>query len=342
MKSVKYFGNGEVRVVDIAEPELTYRDDVKIKVAYCGICGSDLHTKRGEMDFMFDVKHGSDLGHEASGTVVELGPEATKKGLKIGDHVTYYYNTHCGSCYYCRNGQEQFCANMVSRFDAMSEYIVVSEQSVYKLPDDLDLKKGTLVEPISVVLHGIDMANIRPGARVAVSGGGTMGMLFVQLCLRAGATDLTVIEPIGAKREKALELGAKYVIDPASQDRKAMAMEITAGLGYDVVIEASGSWQACDGIEELVARGGTLEFFAALYRHDYDYKLNLMKAFMQEIHIVGGVMQSPYTFPRSIALTKELNLDAFLTDNCVFSAEHAEEAFQAQMDGATVKSLIAF
>lgn len=342
MKSVKYFGKGEVRVVDVAEPQLVRPDDVKIKISYCGICGSDLHTKRGEMDFMFNLEHGSDLGHEASGTIVELGPEATKKGLHLGDRVTYYFNTHCGSCYYCRNGQEQFCQNIVGHYNAMSEYLVVPEQSVYKLPDDLDLKKGTLVEPISVVLHGIDMANIRPGSRVAISGGGTMGMLFTQLCLKAGATDLTVIEPIAMKREKALQLGAKHVIDPVAQDRKAAAMEITNGLGYDVVIEASGSWRACDGIEELVSRGGTLEFFAALYKSDYDYKLNLMKAFMQEVHIVGGVMQSPYMFPRSIALAKELNLDAFLTENCVFSAEHAEEAFQAQMDGTTVKSLIAF
>ena len=115
-------------------------------------------------------------------------------------------------------------------------------------------------------------------------------------------------------------------------------MKITDGRGFDVVIEASGSWRACDGIEELVGKGGTLEFFAALYRHDYDYKLNLLNAFFKEIRIVGGVFQSPYAFPRSIALVNTLDLDPILEMDCVFTPE----AFEAQMNGRTIKSLVQF
>lgn len=105
MRSIRYFGNGTLKMLDIPEPQITRPDDVKIKVAYCGVCGSDLHFKRAELDFLFDKENGTPIGHEASGVITELGPAATAKGLKVGDQVTYYYNEHCGSCYYCRNGR---------------------------------------------------------------------------------------------------------------------------------------------------------------------------------------------------------------------------------------------
>jgi len=343
MRSVRYFGQGDVRVIDVAEPQITRDDDVKIKVAYCGVCGSDLHFKRAEFDFMMaESGEGNPLGHEATGTIVELGPKATAKGLKLGDRVVYYFNTHCGSCYYCRNGQEQFCSSMSSNMTAMSDYIVVPEQCVYKLKDTCSLQRGALIEPISVSQHGVDMCHIKPGQTVCISGGGAMGLIITMLVKASGATSLTVIEPIASKREKALELGAQYVIDPINQDRVEEAMKITNGRGFDVVIEASGSIHACNNIEKLVGKGGILEFFAALYRPDYNYPMNLLNFFFNEITVIGGVMQSPYMFPRSVALADVLDLDALLVDGCVFAAEDAEAAFAAQMEGRTIKSLICF
>lgn len=342
MRSIRYFGKGVLKLVDAPEPQITRPDDIKIKVAYCGVCGSDLHFKRAELDFLFDAENGTPIGHEATGIITELGPAATSKGLQVGDRVTYYYNEHCGNCYYCRNGQEQFCSNMTGTSAAMSDYIVVREQSVHKLEDTCSLERGALIEPISVCLHGIDLARIKCGASVAISGGGTMGLLMTQLAKRSGATKLTVIEPIEMKREMAMKLGAEYTIDPVGQDRVAAAMKITKDRGFDVVIEASGSYRACDHIEDLVGKGGTLEFFAALYKHDYDYKLNLFNAFFKEITVVGGVFQSPYAFPRSVALADVLELDPILVDGCVFQPERFEEAFAAQMEGKTIKSLLKF
>jgi threonine dehydrogenase-like Zn-dependent dehydrogenase len=342
MRSIRYFGNGTLKMVEAPEPEIKRADEVKIRVAYCGVCGSDLHFKRAELDFLFEGDEGTPIGHEATGVITELGPAATCKGLKVGDRVVYYYNEHCGSCYYCRNGQEQFCENMTGTSAAFSDYIVVREQSVHKLADTCSLKKGALIEPISVCLHGIDLIGIKPGQSVAISGGGTMGMIMTQLALHSGGTNITVIEPIAMKREMAKKLGAVHTIDPVNQDRKEEAMKITDGRGFDVVIEASGSWRACDGIEELVGKGGTLEFFAALYRHDYDYKLNLLNAFFKEIRIIGGVFQSPYAFPRSIALVNTLDLDPILEMDCVFTPENFEDAFEAQMNGRTIKSLVQF
>lgn len=342
MRSVRYFGNGVIKMIDVPEPQLVRPDDVKIRVAYCGVCGSDLHIKRAEFDFMGDMSFGYPMGHEATGTIVELGPAATAKGFQIGDRVTYYFNTHCGSCYNCRTGKEQFCTSMVSNMSAMSDYLVVPEQSVYKLKDSCSLQRAALIEPISVSQHGVDMCRIKAGQTVCISGGGAMGLIITMLVKAQGATSLTVMEPIAAKREVAKALGAEYVIDPLTQDRVEEGMKITEGRGFDVVIEASGNVRACDEIEKLVTKGGTLEFFAAMYRPDYNYQLNLLNAFFQELTIIGGVMQSPYMFPRSVALADVLNLDALLVDGCVFAPEDCEDAFQAQMAGKTIKSLICF
>ena len=342
MRSVRYFGQGDLRLIEAQEPQICRPNDIKIKIAYCGVCGSDLHLKRAEFDFLADTVNGMLMGHEATGVITELGSGATAKGLKVGDRVAFYFNEHCGNCYYCRNGQEQFCDHKTVAQGAMSDYIVVGEQAVYKLPDSVSLQKGALIEPISVCLHGVDMCNIKPGMSVAISGGGAMGMIIAQLALRSGASKLTVFEPIASKRETLKKLGVQYTIDPLSEDRQEAAMKITEGRGFDVVIEASGSAAACNGLEDLVAMGGTLEFFAAMYRPDYDYKINLFKAFMREVKIISGVLQSPYVWPRSVALSEILDLDTLLVDGCEFEAEACNEAFEAQMSGKTIKSLIKF
>ena len=142
MKSIRYTMPG-FGCYDVAEPQIVNADDVKIRVAYAGMCGSDIHTIKGDLDEYFKFEAGAltPLGHEASGVVVELGPEANFKGLKVGDKVAYYYNKYCGKCHFCRNGQEQFCQHVTPNGSAMSEYMVLGEQQVFKLPEDTDLAK---------------------------------------------------------------------------------------------------------------------------------------------------------------------------------------------------------
>jgi (R,R)-butanediol dehydrogenase/meso-butanediol dehydrogenase/diacetyl reductase/L-iditol 2-dehydrogenase len=340
MRSIVYTKPG-LAMVDVPEPNLVEADDIKIKIAYASVCGSDLHTYRGEMDHFFVHVGQIPLGHEASGIVAELGPKATAKGLKVGDKVSYYYNLHCGKCYYCRNGQEQFCSNMKVNNSAMSDYLVVNEQQVFKLPDDADLQKAVYIEPISVCLHGIDMCKIKPGQSVAVTGGGGMGQILLQLAKISGGVNLTMIEPVESKRKLALSLGASHAIDPFSQDLKEEALKITDGRGFDVSIEASGSIKACPGAYNIVGKGGTLEFFAALYDHTYNFPLNLLDAFFKEITIIGGVFQSPYEFPRSVALFKKLPLESFM-ENASFDASQYNEAFEAQAQSKCVKAILKF
>lgn len=338
MKSIRYTMPG-FGCYDVPEPQIVNPDDVKIRVAYASICGSDVHTIKGDMDDYFKFKPGglNPLGHEASGVVVELGPEANVKGLKVGDKVAYYYNVYCGKCYFCRNGQEQFCLNVKNNGTAMSEYMVLREQQVFKLPDDTDLAKGCLVEPISVCLHGIDMCRIKPGNKVAISGGGAIGMIMLQLARLSGAAKLTLIEPVAEKRELALKLGTDFTIDPSSQDVVEEAKKITDNLGYDVVIETSGVLKACQPAFDILSRGGILELFA-IYGYN-KFPIDLMQLWDKEATICG-VFQSPYMFPRAIAILNRLNLDDFVKH--IFKPEDCAKAFEVQMTGKPVKVMFKF
>ena len=336
MKSVRYTCPG-IGCYDIEEPQIQKPDDIKIRVAYCSICGSDIHTLKGEMDETWGFKKGelNPMGHEASGVIAEVGPEANIKGLKPGDKVIYYYDEYCGNCYFCRNGQEQFCLNVKIKDDAMQEYIVVKESQVFKLLDDADLAKACMIEPISVCLHGIDRCNIRPGYRVAVSGGGSIGLVILQLAKMSGASRLTLIEPIQEKRDLAKKFGAEHVIDPINHNVVEECKKITDGLGFDVVIETSGVPAACQPAYDILSRGGLLEFFA-IYAN-YKFPLDLMDMFFKEATITT-VFESPYMFPRAIEIFTKIDLDDFVKN--ILPPEKCKEAFDLQMTGKPVKVLI--
>ncbi len=322
MKAVCYSKPG-LKILDMPEPE-PGPEDVKIKIAFASICGSDPHIFTGDFDAFIEAP--MILGHEASGTVVELGDQATAKGLQVGDRVTYYFNQYCGKCFYCRNGQEGYCLKIEVHASAMAEYLVCNEQQVYKLPDSISLEEGCLAEPVSVCLRGIDLANIRPGSKVAIFGGGGIGLILLQLAIRSGAVTVAVVEPVEEKRKLAEELGADHVINPKKQDIMAESMKITQDRGFDTVIEASGVQAAVKPAFEVLGKGGTLEYFG-LYPMDYNFPLNLFTLFNKEATI-RGVYQSPYELPRAIALMPKLNLKPLTTT--VIPLDDVRKAFEIQ------------
>lgn len=324
---------GRVQVIDIPEQEMG-EEDVKIKVAYCSICGSDPHLVEG----IFGWEPPFGLGHEVSGVIVDIGRKATKKGLKIGDRVAGNFLKFCGTCYYCQNGQQQFCehGDEYNR-PGMSEYIVWHESQVYKLPDEISLKKGCLLEPISIAVRIMDKAEMKFGKRVAVCGGGPIGLLTLQAMKLFGATSLTLIEPIAERRTLALKLGAECIIDPVKEDVVKTSMQITEGRGYDVVIDCSGSVKAVDALPKITAKGGKL-IYGAMYPNDFEMPFNIYQyCYFNEIDVTG-VYVAPYAFPRALQVLPKFQLDDFITS--IFDLDQAEEAFRAQISGKYLKILI--
>jgi (R,R)-butanediol dehydrogenase/meso-butanediol dehydrogenase/diacetyl reductase/L-iditol 2-dehydrogenase len=323
---------GKVAVLDVPIPEVG-DEDVKIKVAYCSICGSDPHLVEGI--FGWAVPFG--MGHEVSGVIVELGKKATMKGLKVGDRVAGNFLYFCGKCYYCCNEQQQFCEGIPEGNAGMSEYVVWHESQVFKLPDDISLRKGCMLEPTSIAVRVADKVQLKAGQRVAINGSGPIGLLILQIMKMSGATSLTVFEPVADRREVALEMGADHVVDPIGIDVVEKAMELTGGRGYDVVIDASGAVKAVEPLPKMTAKAGML-LFAGMYPSTYEFPINLFQyCYLNEITI-SGFFVSPYTYPRTVQLLPKMELDRFVEKS--YPIDQAEDAFAAHSSGRYLKVLI--
>ncbi len=319
MKSV-YFADKdkiEVRSVDIPQVKA---GQVKIKVAYAALCATDVHMVTMGV---LGAKPGIPLGHEASGTIVEIGPDTEKYGYQTGDKVVVAPIAVCGKCPMCKKGMPQYCQN-ATPVAAFSEYIVTDISAVYKIPDDADLKKYALVEPSVCTIRAMDLANIKHGDTVAVSGIGGIGSILLNMVILAGATKITAIDPVPEKRQLALELGASHVIDPFHEDMAQRMSEITGGEGFDHVFEVSGAPSAANVCLDLVAHCGKVTYFA-VFPPAYEMNLNLYQLYMKEASI-QTVFTSHYIFPRAINLIERVQTEKIIGK--ILPLEEAVEAFE--------------
>ncbi|MEV8358123.1 alcohol dehydrogenase catalytic domain-containing protein [Microbacterium sp. NPDC076895] len=324
---------GRVEVVDFPEQDLG-PEDVRVRVAYSAICGSDPHLAEGY--FGTDVPIG--LGHELSGVVEALGERAHRNGLQVGDRVAGNFLRFCGTCRPCQEGKQQFCEHIQEyNRPGMAETITWHESQLYKLPDSVSLLKGCLLEPTSVAVRIADKTRVRVGDRVAIVGGGPIGQLTLQVMRMYGATSLTMIEPIAERREMATRHGAEFVIDPVAEDQFARTDEITDGRGYDVVIDASGSTRAVKGILDIAAKGGTV-VYGAMYPAQFEMPLNLSDYLYLKELTLTGVFVSPYAFPRALQILPHLDVDELTA--AVFDLDDASEAFAVHVSGVHPKVVI--
>jgi len=325
---------GKIGVVDFPDQPLG-PEDVRVRVAYAGICGSDPHIAEGF--FGTDVPIG--LGHEISGVIEALGEKATRTGLKVGDRVAGNFLRFCGTCNACRDGQQQFCEFIHKEYNlpGMAETVIWHESQVFKLPDNVSLLKGCLLEPTSVAVRIADKTNIRVGDRVAIVGGGPIGQLALQVMKMNGATSLTLVEPIADRRDMALRHGAQHVVDPVNENLFERSDEITQGRGFDIVIDASGSPRAVHSLLDIAAKGATV-VYGAMYPHDFEMPLNLSDYLYLKELTLTGVIISPYTFPRALQILPHLNVDDLT--QAVIDLDNAEEAFDVHISGKYPKVVI--
>ncbi len=342
MKAAVMNEKREVKVTDVPEPQME-PDDIKVKIAYCGICGSELH--------MFDPAFASGMGvrqqkaslsrpgprimgHESSGTIVEIGKDC-KQGYKVGQKVAMNFRSPCGACYYCRNGKEHFCDRVTPATGGYAEYAVYKENDIYALPDNISLEEGALLEPVSVAVHTIDLSNIRPGNSVAILGGGPIGLLVLEMALKAGAARTLVSEPAPSRRQMAKQLGADVVVDPLKENLIEVGKNLTDGRGFDTVIEAVGKLALAEQAIELADFGATV-VWAAMY--PWGAKAGVAPAYMYNHELtIRSVFISPYCFPRSVNLLPKLELKPLIS---VMPLENINEAFQTLLQGKAIKILI--
>ncbi len=311
-------------------------EDIKVKVAYCAISGVDICI----VDFgLTGMLSRWPMGCQGSGTIVEIGKDAAASGLKVGDRVALNQLRSCGACPECLAGHETFCSRgfPYGWMDSlMAEYAVYHRQQVYKLPDTINLIQGALTEVVAASLQGIDIAQIKMGNSVFISGGGSNGLMLLQLAKLQGGTRLTVVEPVEEKRKLALELGADYVIDPKNQDIVAEAMKITGNRGFDRIIEASGSTDAINPCFDIIGTCGKVVLFGT-YPAGYELRFDIDKIYMKEAS-VQTVFGYSYMFPRAIDLLPKLDLDSLLGP--VYPLKDYAQAFEAHRTGRYPKVLL--
>lgn len=329
-------------IQNVPEPEMG-PDQIKVKIAYCGICGSELHTfdpvfiearKNAPPMNMPPPKGPRIMGHESCGTILEIGKNC-RQGYQVGQRVAMNFRSPCGSCYYCRNGKEHFCKKAIPASGGFAEYAVYEENDIYLLPDNITMEEGGLLEPVSVAVHTLDLANVRPGNSVAILGAGPIGLLIQELALKAGASRLLVSEPSKGRREMAKQLGADVVVNPMTENLEEIGKKLTDGRGFDTVIEATGKIAVAEQAVMLADSGGTV-VWAAMY--PAGAKAGVPPAYMYSKELtIRSVFISPYSFPRSMNLLPKLDLKPLIT---VMPIEKINEAFQMLIKGNGIKILI--
>lgn len=326
----------EVREMTFGEPG---PHDVLVKNMSCGICGTDVHIYNGEKGSA-EVTPPVVLGHEFSGIVEKVGAEVTL--VKPGDHVTMDPNMYCGSCRPCRMGKKQNCEHLfalgVNVNGGFAEYCMCPDTQVFKLREDLSFDVGAMAEPLACVVHGIDQAGIVPGQTVLVIGGGTIGLLMVQMAQIEGASAVILSEPVEQRRQIGLELGADAVIDPLHEAIPERIREITGTDGVDVVIECVGKTFAAEQAFQAAGRGATILFFSVPAVNG-TVSLPLFEVYQKEWTIKGSMI-NPDTHQRAVNLLNSGRLEIEKLITHTYGLSGLEEAIHKQMDQDSIKVVV--
>jgi len=275
--------------------------EVLIRVAACGICGSDVHGYDGSSGRRVPPIV---MGHEAAGTVAALGDGVTD--FAAGDRVTFDSTVYCGTCAPCRRGEINLCDNRqvlgvscaeYRRAGAFAEYVAVPSRIVYRLPDGLSFAEAAMLEAAAVAVHAVSLAQSFPESTALVVGVGMIGLLAAQALRAAGCSRVFVADVDGSRLKLAQDLGATAVLS-AETDIAAQVLQLTGGAGTDVVVEAVGRTETVTASVESVRRGGTVVLVGNISR---EVSIPLQKVVTRQIRLQGSCA-SAGEYPRAMEL----------------------------------------
>ena len=261
-------------------------NEVLVKLEYVGICGSDLHYYETGKIGDYIVKPPFVLGHEPSGTVVELGKNVTH--LSIGDRVALEPGKTCGHCKFCKTGRYNLCPDVIffatpPNDGVFQEYVAHEADLCFKLPDNVSTLEGALIEPLAVGFHASNQGGAHAGQTAVVTGAGCIGLVSMMALKAMGVSRVFVIDIMQKRLDKAMELGATGVINSKEQDAVKAVLELTEGAGCDLAIETAGTEITTQQIMQIAQKGST-------------------------IVLVGYSRSGMMNLPMSLALDKELTI----------------------------------
>jgi threonine dehydrogenase-like Zn-dependent dehydrogenase len=313
-----------------------------VRVAFCGVCGSDLHRFRGDLPLISVTP-----GHEISGVVDSVAPGVTS--IAAGDRVCVEPLVPCGDCRYCRTGHHQLCTRahyLAGDVDGgFAEFVSVPAMMLHRLPDTIPLDQAALMEPLAVAVHAVRQGGVGAGSSVCVLGAGTIGLLVLQAARAHGAGEVLITAKHAHQAEVASSLGADGVI-AADADVKTEVARWTGGDGVDCVIETVGGHAPTPALAmDLARKRGRIVIvggFAAPQPIDF------RQLVMKELLIVGShtydynpEMQRDFEVSLGLVASGRVRLEPFTQQH--FPLERIQDACQAALikNDRLLKALVA-
>jgi D-xylulose reductase len=315
-------------------------DDVKIKIKSVGICGSDVHYYEYGAIGNFIVKEPMVLGHEAAGTILEVGKKV--KNLKAGDNVCMEPGIPDPNSRPARLGMYNLDPDVVfwatpPVHGCLRETVVHPAAFSFKLPDNVSLDEGAMIEPLAVGLHAARKANIKPGDIALVTGAGTIGTVTALAALAGGCSKVIVSDVLQPK----LDIAASYGITTVNIKKQKLmdvVKEMTGGWGVDIVFEASGNEAAISGVFEPLCPGGKVIFIGMPVKPT---PLDIVAAQAKEARM-ETIFRYAHVYPSAVNLLSsgKINVKPLITDHYKFADSIKAYEYAANPKPSTVKVMI--
>lgn len=327
-------GEGNLEVLDRAEPTVN-EDQVKIKVMYAGICGSDLHTFEGHYKVAAPVT----LGHEFSGEVVEVGSNVT--GINVGDRVTSETTFEiCGTCRYCQAKEYNLCPTRkglgTQQDGAFAQYIVARKESVHLLPEKVDYLAASITEAAACAYHSAAKAAINPNDVIVVLGPGPIGLLVAQVVKARGAkVIMTGLTKDAGRLAEAKKLGIDQTVDIQTEDIEKIVKQNTDGYGADAVFECTGAPPSMRlGMGLLKKKGQYVQ--VGLFPTN-EVLVDFSQIIQKELSVVGSRSQNTHDWEPTLQLMNSGAINANALVSHEFMIDEWDKAYQAIKSGEAIK-----
>lgn len=344
MKAAVYYGPNKVEVADVPEPT-PGPGTVKLEVGFNGICGTDLHEYYAGPIFVPTAPHpltGQQLpltlGHEFSGVITDIGAGVT--GWSEGDRVAVEPIYKCGHCPACSAGNYNICAQIgfhgLMSDGGMAQYSVVPTSMLHKLPDNVSMQLGALVEPMSVAYHAATLGDTKPGDTAMVFGAGPIGIGLWFALRGKGIEDVFVVEPSATRRGAIEALGAR-TLDPAHTDVPEFIADHTKGRKADAVFDAAG---VAPAVETALACIGARKPMVSVAIYEKPLTTPLLNLVMNESRIQGSLCYTAADFEAVIALMEKDSYDTTGWVTPIALDDVIDEGFEALHAGTKMKVLV--
>ena len=315
MNALVFYGNKDIRLEQDWRDPVPGPGEVKLRIAYASICATDIEewqfgplwVAHGEPNPISGRMMPLILGHEASGVVVELGEGAT--GLSVGDRVAVENVITCGTCFWCRRGESAVCPSM-SAFGLMddgglADFAKWPANRCIPLPESMSDEEAPLSEPTTVAVHAVRRSGVRPGDNVAVIGCGTVGLLTLQV-LKASGARVIAIDRRAEALSLASRLGADDTLSAADGDYDAKLLDLTEGIGPDIVFETAGAKTTPVDAIRIARRGGKIVLvgiYSATPEVDFNQVVGTEKT------VIGSVASSPGDYALAVGMIASGKVD---------------------------------